>query len=422
MDLSLPRGIRDIEPEEYAVHERIRQAFYDVARLYNFKTMEPATLEHLSTLSAKSGADIANEIYAFKDKAGRELGLRFDLTVGITRYVSSRRDLKPPVKLACYAGAWRYEEPQHGRYRWFHQWDIEIFGAGGVEADAEVMDAGYSILRRAGVRNFVLRIGDRQVVEEFIRKSLGVTSEEKLVELMRALDKVEKKTEAELLQEYTAKGFDQTSLKSLLDFGRLRGDPEKVISRLRELHLESAESIEMAVDSLRARGLADIECNLSIVRGIDYYTSLVFEAVDRERPDLGALCGGGRYDALAAVFGRPDLPATGVAGGVERIAMSLSKEGQVKRPLAYVVYAEEGLRKEALRILGQLRGSGISADAPVQFKSLGKQLENASDLGAQWAVIVGKKELQSGKLTLKDLGAHTEEKLPMEAIEKKLSR
>ena len=230
MDLTLPRGIRDIEPQEHLLYERIREAFYEVADLFNFKMMEPAPIEYLSTLSAKSGEEVAKQIYSFKDKRGRDVGLRFDLTVGLTRYVSSRRDLKPPVKLACYGGAWRYEEPQYGRYRWFHQWDVEIFGSASTEADVEVIDVCDKILRRLELDNLLIQIGERSVVEEYIRKSLRVSSEEKLVELMRALDKVQRKTEEELIKEYEARGVGKDDVSKLLEFGKLHGPPEKMRS------------------------------------------------------------------------------------------------------------------------------------------------------------------------------------------------
>jgi histidyl-tRNA synthetase len=422
LDLSLPRGIRDIGPDEHRLHERIRDAFYEVARLYNFEMMAPAPIEHLSTLSAKSGQDIAGQIYSFKDKGGRDLGLRFDLTVGLTRYVSSRRDLKPPVKLDCFGGAWRYEEPQYGRYRWFHQWDIEIFGAGAVEADAEVMDASFRILEKTGLKNFVLQVGDRRVVEEFITKTLRVASQEKLVEMMRALDKVQRKTEAELYREYEAKGIKKEELKKLLEFGRLSGPPDKMIDRIEELHLSSVENLREVWDSLKSRGVRDVECSLSVVRGIDYYTALVFETLDKNHPELGSLCGGGRYDLLPRIFGRPDLPATGAAGGVERIAMSMEKGELTPSQLLYVAYAEKELLKEALHLVSEFRSEGVSVEASMQPKSLGKQLEDASDLGASWTVIVGKKELESGLLTLKDMHARKEERLSFEEIKRKARR
>src|SRR5579863_9715113 len=218
MDLSQPRGIRDIEPDEYDLHLKIRRAFEEVARAYNFKLMEPGPLESLSILRAKSGSQVDDQIYAFKDKADRDIGLRFDLTVGMTRNVSSKKGLKPPIKLASYGGVWRYDEPQHARYRWFYQWDVEIFGDQSVEADAEVMDLCYNLFKKVGLQDFSLEVGDRRVVEEYIRQSMGVASEGGLMEMMRALDKVQKKTEEELVEEYSRKGIGGEALSELLKF------------------------------------------------------------------------------------------------------------------------------------------------------------------------------------------------------------
>ena len=160
----LPRGIRDIEPDEMAkrnwVYERIR----DVFRRYAFQEMEPATLEELRTLEAKSGPAIKDEIYWFNDKAGRSIGLRFDLTVGMARMVAGRSDLPEPMKLAAIGGNWRYDEPQFGRYRYFTQWDAEIFGSDDPAADAEVISLSMDILNNVGLREFEVRISNRKVI------------------------------------------------------------------------------------------------------------------------------------------------------------------------------------------------------------------------------------------------------------------
>ena len=120
--------MRDIEAIDYALLEQVRSSYLETSRLYDFQIMEPSPLELLSTLEAKAGSSIKDEIFYFTDKGGREIGLRFDLTVGITRYVCARKELQPPVKMGCFSSMWRYDEPQRGRYRWFHQWDAEIFG------------------------------------------------------------------------------------------------------------------------------------------------------------------------------------------------------------------------------------------------------------------------------------------------------
>ncbi len=413
MDLSLPRGVDDIEPERFELQSRVRSAFEEVCRLYNFQVMEPASLEHLATLRVKSGEEIDKEIYAFRDKGGRDIGLRFDLTVGITRYVCSRKDLRLPAKLAAFGGIWRYDEPQYGRYRWAHQWDLEVYGPQSVDADAEVIDASAAILRRVGLADTTVKVGDRRVVEEFIRKQLRIERQERLVELMRALDKVEKKPLAELRAEYSAKGFEAEQLDRLLEFGRMRGTPDEVLGRASELHLDSKELRELA-DVLDSRGLTNVEYNLSVVRGIDYYTGIVFEAADNRNPKLGSLFGGGRYDVLPRLMGRSDLSATGAAGGIERTAMSLSGSASIPKVLAYVAAAGKGLTTAALRTQRDLRRAGIACEAALLPKSLSKQMEDAGRIGATWVLVVGEKEVRAGAVTLRDMNSGKEALVSLE--------
>ncbi len=376
--------------------------------------MEPASLEHLATLRVKSGEEIDKEIYSFKDKGGRDIGLRFDLTVGITRYVCSRKDLRLPTKLAAFGGIWRYDEPQYGRYRWAHQWDLEVYGQPSVDADAEVIDASAAILSRVGLTDFTVKVGDRRVVEEFIRKQLGVAEQERLVELMRALDKVEKKTVAELRTEYTGKGFEAGQVDRLLEFGKLRGRPDEILGRASELHLESARELGELADILDSRGLANVEYNLSVVRGIDYYTGIVFEAADNRNPKLGSLFGGGRYDALPRLMGRPDLSATGAAGGIERTAMSLPQSRGTGRTLAYVAVAGKGASNAALRAQRRLRDAGVPSEATLVPKSLSKQMEDAGRIGASWVLVIGEKEVRAGAVTLRDMASGKEELVPLD--------
>jgi len=380
-----------------------------VARIYNFKVMEPASIEHLSTLRAKSGEDVDKEIYTFKDKGGRDVGLRFDLTVGITRYVCSRKDLRLPTKIAAFGGMWRYDEPQYGRFRWAHQWDLEIFGPPSVDSDAEVIDASAAILKRVGLERTVVKVGDRRVVERFIRENVGVGKESKVVDLMRALDKVEKKTRAELEAEYEAKGFGAGELGRVLELGQLSGSPEDVLKRATEMHLSGTEDLARLLDILRSRGVPNVEYNLRIVRGIDYYTGIVFEIADRANPKLGSLCGGGRYDALPKILGRPDLSATGAAGGVEREAMSLEKGPVQKGVIAYVACASADVQGEASRLLAVLRAAEVPSDSSPAGRSLGKQLEDASSSGAKWTLVIGRREASTGSVTLRDMESGREE-------------
>jgi histidyl-tRNA synthetase len=398
----------------------VQRAFEEVAGLFNFRMMEPAPLEHLSILRAKSGAEVDKEIYTFKDKGGRDVGLRFDLTVGMTRYVCARRDLKPPVKLASLAGAWRYDEPQHARYRWFRQWDLEIFGPPSLEADAEVVEASYRLFERLGLKSFSVQIGDRGTVQRFINKVLGIKENDRAVEMMRALDKVQKRTLPDLRDEYAEKGFRPLDIDRLFDFGSIRGPPGKVLSRLDESKVESP-TLEAIADMMKGRGV-EVEFNLGVVRGIDYYTGVVFEVVDDTHPDLGSLAGGGRYDLLPGTFGRPDLSATGAAGGMERIALSLSRGTVRPSPLVYVAVAGKKAQDESYRVLRELRTNGVPAESALQERTLARQLEDASRRGASWVIILGEKEVQAGKVTLRDMTSRTEELIPFATALGRLKR
>ncbi|MDG6911023.1 MAG: histidine--tRNA ligase [Nitrososphaerota archaeon] len=422
MDLALPRGVDDVEPDRYAIHSRVRSAFEEVARLYNFQLMEPASLEHLGVLRAKSGEAVDKEIYAFKDKGGRDIGLRFDLTVGITRYVCSRRGLRLPVKLAASGGIWRYDEPQYGRYRWSHQWDLEVFGPPSVEIDAEVLDACSAMLSKLGLSEATIKIGDRRVVEGFIRRRVGITDEAQLVDLMRALDKVEKKTVAELTSEYVGKGFDPEQVREVLGFGRIRGRPDEVISKVSELGQDATKDLRVLADMLDSRGVRNVEYNMSIVRGIDYYTGIVFEAADNRNPRLGSLFGGGRYDALPKMFGRPDLSATGAAGGVERMALSIAAQTRTAGLLVYIAVAGEGFGGYASKVRRALIDAGVPCETSFQDRQLSKQLEDASRIGATWAVIIGEREAKAGSVTLRDMKGRTEETMPLEDAVMRISR
>ena len=422
MDLALPRGVDDIEPERYALHSKVRAAFEEVARLYNFQLMEPASLEHLGVLRAKSGEAVDKEIYAFKDKGGRDVGLRFDMTVGLARYVCARKGLRLPVKLAASGGIWRYDEPQYGRYRWSHQWDLEIFGQPSLEIDAEVLDACSAMLGRLGLSEATIKVGDRQVVERFIRGRLGITDEAQLVDLMRALDKVEKKPVEDLTDEYVGKGFGSAQVQELLEFGSLRGAPDKVLSEVSDLGQDAARDLRALADMLDSRGVRNVEYNMSIVRGIDYYTGIVFEATDGRNPRLGSLFGGGRYDALPRMFGRPDLSATGAAGGVERMALSIAAQNRAPGLLAYLAVTGGGVGAQVSAARRALMEAGVPCEVSLQGKPLSKQLEDASRMGAAWALIIGEREARAGSVTLRDMKGHSEGTMPLEDAVRRISR
>src|SRR5439155_8674285 len=226
MKLELPRGMRDVESDELFGINYIKEKFLETTRLFNFKSREPSPIEMLATLEAKAGPAISNDIYSFTDKGERNIALRFDLTVGLTRFIASRRDLKMPVKIAAFAGVWRYDEPQAARYRYFHQWDIEVYGSFSLESDAEVIEFVSTFLKKLGLK-VVIEINDLQLIEEYIRRVLGVSDQKLIREMLRALDKVPKKSIEEVLNEYSSR-INSTLLRNLLEASRIKGRLEEV--------------------------------------------------------------------------------------------------------------------------------------------------------------------------------------------------
>jgi histidyl-tRNA synthetase len=401
--LEIPRGMRDIEADEFANISYVRDRFLETARLFNFQLTEPSPLEMLATLEAKGGAAISNEIYAFKDKGGRDVALRFDLTIGLTRYVASRRDLKMPAKLATFAGVWRYDEPQAGRYRYFHQWDIEVYGPFSQESDAEVIEFVSTLFKKLGLK-VAIEVNDRQLIEQYIRTKLGIADEEKMLEMFRAVDKVPKKGAQAVLVEYKDR-IESSKLQSLIELSKVKGSVDEVAGKADIEDLESWQKFAGLMDSLKSRKVHEARVNLGIVRGLDYYSGVVFEAFDPSS-ESGALVGGGRYDRLTDAFGRKDIGATGVAGGVERIVMALQRQGVLKQPaktLVYVAYASDDTKNKAVEIVSALRAGGIAADYDILGRALRKQLDDASMKGASAAVIVAPSEIAAGQVILRSM-------------------
>lgn len=408
--LELPRGMRDIEADEFANISYVRDRFLETARLFNFQLAEPSPLEMLSTLEAKGGASISNEIYAFKDKGGRDVALRFDLTIGLTRYVTSRRDLKMPAKLAAFAGVWRYDEPQAGRYRYFHQWDVEVYGPFSQESDAEVIAFVSAFFKKLELK-VAIEVNDRQLIEQYIRTKLGVSSEEGMLEMFRAVDKVPKKGAQAVLAEYKDR-IEPAKLQALIELSKMKGSVDEVADKTDVKGLESWQKFAGLMDSLRSRKVEQARVNLGIVRGLDYYSGVVFEAFDPSS-ESGALVGGGRYDRLTEAFGRKDIGATGVAGGVERIVMALQRHGILKQPaktLVYVAYASEDVRGRAVEVVSALRAVEVAADYDILGRALRKQLDDASMKNAALAVIVAPNEIAAGQVIVRSMADGTENK------------
>ncbi len=400
MKLDLPRGMKDLQYEELRNISYIRDKFIETAEIFDFDLIEPSTLEMLSTLEAKSGPSIIEETYSFTDKGGRNIALRFDLTIGLSRFVSMRRDLKLPIKLSSFGGVWRYDEPQFGRYRYFHQWDIEIFGSANIDADAEVIEFVSFFLRKLGI-DFVIDINHRGILEEYLSKFLGITDTLVVSEMLRAIDKLFKKGSDQVINEYKDK-LDSNNLQKFIQFVSINGAPEKILNEKTVKEFESSQILLKLFDSLKSRQVKNIAADFKIVRGLDYYSGIVFEAREPSS-QIGSLVGGGRYDKLTEAFGRKDLYATGAAGGVERILTAIKDKSKkiLRRHLFYVAYSSQQAKIHALELVSKLRNQGYCVDYDINDRSINKQFHDASLKNALAIIIVSLDEFKKGTVTIK---------------------
>jgi histidyl-tRNA synthetase len=420
VNAELPRGMRDLDSDTLEGINYVREKFFESAHVFNFTTMEPSPIETLQTLETKSGPSISEEIYSMTDKGGRNICLRFDLTIGLTRFVTRRRDLKMPLKIASFGGVWRYDEPQSGRYRYFHQCDLEIYGSQKLTSDAEIIEFMYSFLRKLGLE-VTIEINNRLLVEEFVRKKLNISDAALVCEVFRIMDKVTKKGSQAILKEYGNK-IDGSILEKLIAFSSIRAVNPDSIDNIQVLRLENWRTMTELMEMLESRGIRNAAINLGIVRGLDYYSGVVFEAYDT-KTNLGALVGGGRYDRLTELFGRKNLGATGAAAGVERILLALRQRNLIQKSHSHVVYvafAPDITKTKVMQLVSALRSNGFVIEYDLQDRTLTKQLEDASSKNASVAIILAPKELERGEIIIKSLRTGKERKLQMEKLVEEL--
>lgn len=378
-------GFRDFAPEDCARRTYIFSAWRSVARRYGFVEYDGPTLESVELYAKKneSGAEIMQQLYSFEDKGGRAVALRPEMTPTLARMVASReKQYRKPLKWFSIASFFRYERQQKGRLREFVQLNCDLIGDNSPGADAEVIALAVDLMREFGLtkEDFVVRLSDRRAWMSFL-EARGVPAEQAGL-VLQAADKLEREPEESLNAKLAPTGVTVADLKAFIASG-------------------SPESFAPLLDNLRARGLGDfVEVDLSIVRGLAYYTGLVFEIFDRSKA-MRALAGGGRYDDLIKGLsdGAADLSALGFGMGdvvlgnfIEATPHAAARLEQfLKTPVCevFVIVADEGRRSEALNVVQQLREAGVQVEYSLGAAKMGKQFQAAETLGAAVAVIVG---------------------------------
>ncbi len=411
-----PRGTRDFLPRDMIKREWIFSVFRRVFGSYGFDPLETPAFEDWKLLSAKGGGgdEIKDEIYYFRDKSKRELGLRFEFTVSGARVVANNPQIPKPFKRYQIGPVWRYDRPQAGRFREFWQADSDIVGSSGMECEAEILALSVECLRELGFRDFVIRINNRKILSGIV-EALGIKNQ---AGVFRALDKFEKLGRKEFEKELKkAAGAKAGKLLNALEKG-----PGSLKSKLIGEGLNELREISKMG---KGYGITKyIKTDYSLIRGLDYYTGPIFEVFIKGFENLGSVAGGGRYDKLIGLFGGGQTPAVGISFGIERIFSIMQDKKMFKlsetNTRVFVVPVNEKLRKKALKAVQELRKAGIPSQTDLMGRNIRKQLEYVNSMGIPYAIFLGPREAKSGKLTLRDMKTGKESSLKISGIIKRL--
>ena len=413
------RGTRDFYPEDMRLRNWLFQKFHHAALSHGFEEYDAPMLEMEELYTRKSGEEITQQLYNFEDKGGRRISLRPEMTPSLARMVMARSGALPlPLKWYSIPQCWRYERTQRGRGREHYQWNVDIWGAEGVEADAELISVLVHFFRSVGLtsEDLVIRISSRKVLEEVLG-SLGITGED-FSKTCVVVDKMDKLPAEAIEGQLSELGLDNqavSTIQSVLgirDMGSLQdslgGDSEAV------LELDSLFGL------IEAYGASDwVALDASVVRGLAYYTGPVFEASDRSG-ELRAICGGGRYDRLIGTLGGKDLPATGFGFGDMVVIELLQTKGlipELSHGVSDVVFGMgPGLREAAMRVAASIRSRGRDVDLVLEDKRMKWVFKHAERIGAERLVMVMPDEWADGKVKVKVLESGEESEVEFDSL------
>jgi histidyl-tRNA synthetase len=424
------RGMRDFLPEQMLLRQHVIGTFRRIFEQYGFEPIETPVIEYLEVLTGKYGED-EKLLYAFKDRGDRDVGLRYDLTVPLARFVANHRnELTFPFKRYHIAPVFRADRPQRGRYREFWQCDADIVGTRSMIADAEVVSIWIDALSAVNMPGFVVHINHRKLLMS-LAEVAGVPVD-RTPTIHRAIDKLAKIGESGVMNEMQSNGIPEDAARRVLDLVSMTGEPGDVLTRL---------SDRLTGNALAKEGIAELRSlfafleqlgsdsnhytlDLTLARGLDYYTGPVFEAIATDA-NIGSLGGAGRYDGLIGMFSGEDLPATGCSLGLERIMdviqeMNLIDIHSTVSEVLVTVFNEETLG-ESLALVGQLRRAGIRAEVYLGDRlDLRRQMQYANRKGIPMTVILGPDELAAGNAVLREMSSGDQRTIPTDGLAREI--
>ena len=437
---SIPKGTRDFSPVEMSRRQYIFDTVKSVFRTYGFSPLETPAMENLSTLLGKYGDEgdkLLFKILNSGDYAANlsteelhnaskicEKGLRYDLTVPFARYVvQHQNEISFPFKRFQIQPVWRADRPQKGRYREFYQCDVDVIGSRSLLNEVELVQIVDAVFAKLGIRT-VLKMNNRKILYG-IAEAIGHA--DKMMDITVAIDKLEKigldNVKAELLE----RGLDEVAVAKLQPILELSGDNSQKLDKLAEI-IGSSETGAKGIEEMRtifglveALGVAlPVELDLSLARGLNYYTGAIFEVKALDYA-IGSICGGGRYDNLTGIFGLPDVSGVGISFGADRIydvmtGLELFPESVDCSTQVLFVNLGEAEQMQSLQIMAQLRADGIAAEIYPEAAKMKKQMEYANRRAIPYVVIIGSQELEQGVATVKNMRSGEQSQVTFEEV------
>ncbi len=419
------RGMQDFLPPDATRLRHVEAVAKETARLYGFDEVITPLVELHDLLAAKSGQEIKARMFAFEDMGGRKVALRPEFTASIARLIATTMRNEPkPLKLFSTGTLYRYDEPQFGRYREFWQSNFEIIGSEKPEADVEILALTNHLVHEAGLRGYRFKIGHVGILRGLLSDE-GIEDERQNV-IMQLLDAKRWDKALETAKDFSISPAGATALKGIFTAkgkaaSAVLSDVKKRLTNYAN-SVSAAENLHQVIDLLKAGGVkVDMLVEAGFARGLEYYTGMVFEVlVPQMEISLG---GGGRYDKLVELFGGEPTPAVGVAHGLDRITLAMDAQGippKASMPLVAVIPISDDAAQKAVEIALQLRANGVAVDLEIMGRTLSRALQDADRRNAVYAVILGPRELEEGKVILRDMKSRQQRAVDVDELLREL--
>lgn len=422
-------GMMELLPEDQMVFDTIKRRIEDVFIKNAFFSIDTPAIEKLDVLLSKGGGETSKQVYRI-DSSKKNQGLRFDLTVPLAKYVSMyMQDLAFPFRRYQIAKVYRGERNQKGRYKEFYQCDIDIIGNEKLSLynDAEIVKCMYEALKSIDVPDFEFQFNNRKILNGYF-SYLGI---EDFESCLRIIDKLDKIGIDNVKEELSKLNLDDEKIDSILNFLKIDGTNLEIIEKLESLNIDNElfvcglEELKFVYEDILSLGVSpdNIKINLSITRGLDYYTGSVFETFFKEYREIGSICSGGRYDSLANNFTKSKLPGVGMSIGLTRLFYQLQELNLVKGQQTNfdcIIIPMKGYEKNAVKLMNDLRSSSVRCMSYLEDDKLKKKFNYADKLSVKYVIIIGQDEVEQNKFTLRNMENGNQELLELNQIIEKL--